>query len=982
MSYNSPPNDDPEDDEKTLVLVEALVGPVDPSMPPFAPGDVVAHKYRVEEILGCGGMAWVLRATHLQLNQTVALKFLRFAATREGIARFFQEGRAAARVSSEAVTRVLDVDTLPDGSPFLVMEYLDGRDLEKVVRDPGSIPVPTAVDFMIQACEGLSEVHAAGIVHRDLKPANLFLTRKRNGSMRMKLIDFGISKFAANGAIGGRTSLVPGALRPGELAVGGLIPSGLVTGTHAIMGSPVYMAPEQMRSSKDVDGRADLWSLGAILYELLSGGRSPFEGETLAHVCSRVLRETPAPLEAIRPDVPPGLVAVVARCLEKEPAHRYTSAASLAIALAPYASYEGQLLARRMQRRPSIMPPAPTGGPPKLSYPPEGLVALPARNGAPWNGAPSNGFAQAADLALGASFARAASVARTESASLSGAPGARPGPGVVAPDANTGNASSANASSATGANPLPGPRLPFPSTPPIAFTTLTSPTSGMMPMLPPSLPPDRPLESRFAWVSVGLLGLFIGISLASFVVRIQGSAAASSPGAATLSVTPQRAMGVANPMAHEAPRAAMGAASMSGAPAVGASVGGAPAGAASVSGASAGAATAASMGAVSAVTLKPLVETPAPAASEHVYTIDELPLAPREPKPRYGRRTERRADESVAPSVLVAHAPSIVRSARSAVEREEERARAACVARLPVDDREGLGRSLALDVAVENDRHGGLGGRGHRRAIGRRGQRLPAGPDDVERVRAVAHVEVDLQLVRRRRRDRPDGVHVREHRPVRKNEDVAVPPLARRQESRAAGRRRSGPQGRRRVVDAAAQAGGAGVALALQIEDGLQDRHGGLIAPRRIDGIHVEAARRIQARVAIGHEGHVLRAAGRVVARNESRLHPGGEDHPPRLVASRPQSHVEIQVLAGDQRAGPHPLVSGDARGPRDDVAARIARGEDRVLATGALGIVRGTLPRRGSRGLHGAPSVVASGNVRVHPTARGGARIGVHSPG
>jgi serine/threonine protein kinase len=351
-----PHDGDDEHEEKTVPFGEVVVEALDPSVPRFRAGDVIANKYRVDQVLGCGGMAWVLRATHLQLNQTVALKFLRFTATREGIARFFQEGRAAARVSSEAVTRILDVDTLPDGSPFLVMEFLDGRDLEKVVGEPGTIDVSTAVDLAIQACEGLAEVHAAGIVHRDLKPANLFLTRKRNGSIRMKLLDFGISKFAAGGPFGGHESPV--------------------TSTQALMGSPVYMAPEQMRSTKHVDGRADLWSLGVILYELLAGGRSPFQGETLPEVCMRVMRETPTPLEAMRADLPAGLAAVVSRCLEKEPKDRFSSAASLALALAPYASYEGQRLARRMQRRPSNPPRAYPALPP-VSAPPRRTSAPP-----------------------------------------------------------------------------------------------------------------------------------------------------------------------------------------------------------------------------------------------------------------------------------------------------------------------------------------------------------------------------------------------------------------------------------------------------------------------------------------------------------------------------------------------------------------------------------------------------------------------------
>jgi eukaryotic-like serine/threonine-protein kinase len=418
------PHDD-EQDEKTVPFGEVPAEALDPSVPRFRPGDVIANKYRVDQVLGCGGMAWVLRATHLQLSQTVALKFLRFTATREGIARFFQEGRAAARVSSEAVTRILDVDTLPDGSPFLVMEFLDGRDLEKVVSEPGTLDVPTAVDLTIQACEGLAEVHAAGIVHRDLKPANLFLTRKRNGSIRMKLLDFGISKFAAGGPFDGHESAV--------------------TSTQALMGSPVYMAPEQMRSTKNVDGRADIWSLGVILYELLAGGLSPFQGETLPEVCMRVMRETPAPLEAIRADLPAGLAAVVSRCLEKEPKDRFSSAASLALALAPYASYEGQLLARRMQRRPSNPPraypalPPVTAPPRRSSAPPREPSATPRESSAAprlarvERAVPAWAGVALAALVVGvslASFAAGVSVASRPDSAIASDSAPPPSPGV------------------------------------------------------------------------------------------------------------------------------------------------------------------------------------------------------------------------------------------------------------------------------------------------------------------------------------------------------------------------------------------------------------------------------------------------------------------------------------------------------------------------------------------------------------------------
>jgi serine/threonine-protein kinase len=193
------------------------------------------------------------------------------------------------------------------------------------------LPVTTAADFGIDACDGLVAVHGAGIVSRGLKPAKLFLTRKRSGSIRLKLLDSEV--LAATPLAGGERS---------------------VTSTHALMGSPVYMAPEQLHSSEKVDARAEIWSLGVLLYELLSGGQTPFEAPTAAEVCRRVLSETPEPLSSLRPDLPLGLEAVVHRCLEKDPSRRFASASSLAIALAPYASRRGQLCARRMQHPRSL----------------------------------------------------------------------------------------------------------------------------------------------------------------------------------------------------------------------------------------------------------------------------------------------------------------------------------------------------------------------------------------------------------------------------------------------------------------------------------------------------------------------------------------------------------------------------------------------------------------------------------------------------
>jgi serine/threonine-protein kinase len=296
---------------------------------PFPPGTVIAGgKYRVNRLLGEGGMGWVVVATHLQLEQRVALKFMRSANNPEAGARFLREARAAARIQSEHVARVSDVGTLENGSPYLVMEYLEGEDLAALIDAKGALPDYLAIDYAMQACEGLAEAHAAGIVHRDLKPANLFLARRTDGSVRVKLLDFGISKLAP---------------APGSQ------PEIHMTSTQALMGSPLYMAPEQMRSSRSVDRRADIWSMGTIIYEMLTG-HSPFEGDSLPEVCARILSEAPASILTYQPDLPPELDAVVLRCLEKKPEERYPDVAALAKALSTFGTDEIRSTAQRIER--------------------------------------------------------------------------------------------------------------------------------------------------------------------------------------------------------------------------------------------------------------------------------------------------------------------------------------------------------------------------------------------------------------------------------------------------------------------------------------------------------------------------------------------------------------------------------------------------------------------------------------------------------
>ena len=292
-------------------------------------GTILDGKFRIDGLLGHGGMAIVLAATHLQLEQRVAIKvLLPESAEDPGIVdRFLQEGRSASKIRSEHVVRVLDVG-VTEGRPYLVMEYLDGTDLDVFLTQSGPLPGALAVDYVLQACEAIAEAHVSGIVHRDLKPANLFLTHRADGAACVKVLDFGISKLLQSH----RTVTVSHETSP-----------------LLIMGSPHYMSPEQMQSAKSADQRSDLWALGAILHELVAG-KPPFQGESITALCAAILMEAPPPLTSRHGNVPPALAAVVRRCLEKDPANRFANVAELASALAPLGSLAGRMSATCIER--------------------------------------------------------------------------------------------------------------------------------------------------------------------------------------------------------------------------------------------------------------------------------------------------------------------------------------------------------------------------------------------------------------------------------------------------------------------------------------------------------------------------------------------------------------------------------------------------------------------------------------------------------
>jgi len=399
---------------------------------PVRSGDVLAGKYRVDRVLGVGGMGVVVAATHIQLDQRVALKFMLPSALQNEMAveRFSRESKAAVKLKSEHVARVLDVGVLESGSPYMVMEFLEGIDLHDLIHHAGGkgppVSVDDAIDYVLQVCDAVAEAHALGIVHRDLKPRNLFLTTGNDGNSVVKVLDFGVSKVS-----GGANDLS-------------------LTRTTEIIGSPNYMSPEQLKASRDVDERSDIWALGCILYELL-GGEVPFVAETLTQLTALVLMEAPRPLSDLRKDLPQGLVHVIGRCLEKEPTKRFPNVAALATALDPFAPPQSRGLAERVRRiadasrppgsrlappdRPSFRPPGDSGaGGTSVAWAETEIAAGQKRKGHGRRIALAGGLVVLVGIAAGGGFYAASRHPRTDTSS----PSSNPGP--AAPTVSTSTA--------------------------------------------------------------------------------------------------------------------------------------------------------------------------------------------------------------------------------------------------------------------------------------------------------------------------------------------------------------------------------------------------------------------------------------------------------------------------------------------------------------------------------------------------------------
>lgn len=369
---DSPPSSarlDALDEPFASIAVEAIpvVGSLQPLHParvnePLLEGSVIARRYRVEGLLATSGMSVLYRALDLETERRVVIKLLhgRVAENKDAVARFQREARLMGRVTSEHVAKVLDVG-FHQRCPFIVMELLEGSDLAQLLKQVGRLPLAPACDLVLQICEALAVAHAHGIVHRDLKPANVFVSVRPGGDLRVTIIDFGIAKAFVQEEQNDE----------------------LVTNNELLIGSPRYMAPEQVECMKDIDSRADIWALGVIFQEILTG-EAVFEtdGGVMAKLVA-IATKPPIPLRERWPDAPDAIVRVIDSALVKLPSARMPNVLLFAEQIAPFASASGAQTVRNIALafaassaicRPSGSFAAVS---PVSSVPPKGIVAIP-----------------------------------------------------------------------------------------------------------------------------------------------------------------------------------------------------------------------------------------------------------------------------------------------------------------------------------------------------------------------------------------------------------------------------------------------------------------------------------------------------------------------------------------------------------------------------------------------------------------------------
>jgi serine/threonine-protein kinase len=482
------------------------------------PGEIIDEKYRIERLLGAGGMGAVVEATHLLRRAPVALKFMsaRLVHDPAVVERFLNEGVAASRINNEHVVSVLDVSKLPSGQPYLVMEYLEGLDLAKLLANegtPGLRDVPRCVHFVLQVLRGLQVAHAASIIHRDLKPANCLVVRRDDEPDFLKIVDFGISKLSTE-------------------------PLNL-TKVGSALGTPLYVSPEQARDPASVDARGDLYSVAVILYELLSG-RTPFHPPSgqLSELFMALATKEPQSLDTIRGDLPPGLDSAVLKGLAKTPDARYRSAADMAAALVQFGDLRSERVARQLLQRSTLRPSGgpgggPSGGPGGGSLrPPEQPAPASTRlsTGASSTGSPTEKLARGSHPGMRGDSSRPGSPA---------ASGSRPGSQY--PDSQHPGSLRPGWSESPASFPLPGPateRVGSPETERVSSQAGANWLTGMAPLdtaAPTTLPTF--LRRRQTELKIGL-PLLAALVLAAVLFKVLRGSAPHSAAAPVDEVIP------------------------------------------------------------------------------------------------------------------------------------------------------------------------------------------------------------------------------------------------------------------------------------------------------------------------------------------------------------------------------------------------------------------------------------------------------------